>query len=282
MPKLSIIMPARDAGGTLRAAIVSTLRAAPVDSELLVYDDASTDDTARIVEEHRRADGRVKLVSGPSGEGNIGPARARNRLIAESDSKYVAAMDADDVCLPHRFFRIDRRLDRCDLTFAPIIRFAGKKILHYPRPAPLSAEALPLALLTINPLPQSTMIARRSQNSGQLSYKDGPAQDYELWLRLCSEGARITFTSAPTVLYRHHSGQSTQRADYEERVRRSESIHKSYDALSERLGLPVIRKLERQELKRIIEEKIANLASPKDRDNLLRLASSSYAFPLSG
>lgn len=280
MPELSIIMPAWNAGATLPTAIRSTLRAAPRDAELLVYDDGSTDETARIVEDLGRSDRRVKLVSGGSAGANIGAAQARNRLIAQSDSKYVAAMDADDLCLPHRFLDIDRQLGKQGLTFAPIIRFSGKKLLHFPRPAPLSADAMPIALLILNPLPQSTMIALRSNLDGDRTYRSGPAQDYELWLRLCTEGSRITFTSIPTVLYRHHPGQSTQRGDYQDRVRRSQSIHESYDNLSERCGLPAARQLPPRELRPLLEEKIAKLESSVSRRHLRRLLASHHAFPL--
>ena len=45
MPELSVILPARNAAGTIRRAVASTLAAMPPDSELVVGNDSSSDST---------------------------------------------------------------------------------------------------------------------------------------------------------------------------------------------------------------------------------------------
>src|SRR4051794_23880223 len=96
-------MPARNAGRHVRRALTSTLRAMPSGSELLVYDDASDDGTAEIVE--AVDDSRLRLVKGGR---PIGVSGALNLLLDEARGDHVARMDADDVCLPWRF-QLQRR-----------------------------------------------------------------------------------------------------------------------------------------------------------------------------
>ncbi len=86
-------------------------------------------------------------------------------------------MDADDVTLPHRFIGYRRLVAEADIVFAPIIRFGHGRRPHVPRPSPLSTEAMPLALFILNPVPQSTMFARRAALNGGSTYLHGPAED---------------------------------------------------------------------------------------------------------
>ena len=45
MPELSVLLPARNAAGTITRAVASTLAAMPRDAELVVGNDSSSDST---------------------------------------------------------------------------------------------------------------------------------------------------------------------------------------------------------------------------------------------
>lgn len=91
---LSVIVPAHDAGSTIKAALDGILgNDLPRDRyEIIVVDDASGDDTAKTAA--RLADRIVRL---PGAEA-FGPAYARNRGAEFARGEYIAFVDAD-VCV---------------------------------------------------------------------------------------------------------------------------------------------------------------------------------------
>ena len=101
MPELSVLLPARNAAGTIGRAVASTLRAMPSDSELVVGDDSSTDATAERAQEAAAGDPRLRVLPIAPGEGGV--ARVLGQLMAATDSSLVGRMDADDVSLRGRF-----------------------------------------------------------------------------------------------------------------------------------------------------------------------------------
>lgn len=100
-PLVSVIMAARNAEETIRAAIESVCRQEYQHWELVVVDDASTDRTAAVAAEFS-CDPRVRVVRMDSARG---AAAARNRGIAMSRGSYIAVADADDLNRPQRILR---------------------------------------------------------------------------------------------------------------------------------------------------------------------------------
>lgn len=66
MPKISVLIPARNEELSIAAAVDSVLRSTGVDLELIVLDDASTDRTAAIVSARADDDSRLRLATAPS------------------------------------------------------------------------------------------------------------------------------------------------------------------------------------------------------------------------
>ena len=92
MPKVSLIIPTHDRPQLLPRAVESA-RAAGTDVEIIVIDDASTDETAEIC---RNLD-NIKYIRA---ERNQGVAGARNIGIFHSTARYIAFLDDDDLRLP--------------------------------------------------------------------------------------------------------------------------------------------------------------------------------------
>jgi glycosyltransferase involved in cell wall biosynthesis len=92
MARVSVIIPTHDRPQLLQRAIDSA-RAAGTDVEIIVVDDASTDETAEVC----RSIADIKHVRV---ERNQGVAGARNLGILASTSNYVAFLDDDDLRLP--------------------------------------------------------------------------------------------------------------------------------------------------------------------------------------
>lgn len=99
MPRVTVLMPAYNAGKYIAEAIRSVLNQTFADFELLIVDDGSTDNTLVIIKSF--ADPRIRLLT----QANKGISVALNSGLAAANGYYVARFDADDVCLPQRLTR---------------------------------------------------------------------------------------------------------------------------------------------------------------------------------
>ena len=90
MPSVSVIIPAHNAEATIAACVAACLEQ-PEACEVIVVDDGSTDDTARIAQE---------LPVCYIHQEQAGPAAARNRGVREAGGGIVAFTDADCIAEP--------------------------------------------------------------------------------------------------------------------------------------------------------------------------------------
>ncbi len=224
-------MPARNSAGTIRDALGSTLRSMPKDSELLVLDDASTDDTAEVAAS--TGDSRVRVIAGGT---QRGVALAGDFLLSEARGELVARMDSDDVCLPWRFRTQLAAIDSgADIVFSTYQKIGGgvrKPVL----PIGFGRDAATMALLVDCPYPHSTVLARAETLRDAGSYRPGAvAEDYDLWLRAAAAGAVITRIARPAVLIRSSPTQLTAAAGWRESLAFDPLLMESYRALAHRL-----------------------------------------------
>lgn len=98
-PLVSVIVPARDAGATLQYSLDSLLRQTHQSLEILVCDDASTDDTLEVMRRMRAMDPRIRLFRSkvPQGSYNL-----RNALAERARGRLLTFHDADDWASPVR------------------------------------------------------------------------------------------------------------------------------------------------------------------------------------
>ena len=100
---VSVVIPAYNAERTLGETLRSVIAQTHTNLEILVVDDGSTDDTARIADGFAMRDERVRVLR----QANAGVAAARNAGIAASKGEFVAPLDSDDLWHPAK---IDRQL----------------------------------------------------------------------------------------------------------------------------------------------------------------------------
>lgn len=93
---VSVIMPAHNSQAVLGESVQSVLAQTYSDWELLIVDDASTDDTLESARAYARSDPRIRIV--PLAR-NVGVAAARNRGIEAAQGQYIAFLDSDDLWL---------------------------------------------------------------------------------------------------------------------------------------------------------------------------------------
>ena len=92
MHKVSVIIPAHNAGKYLKGCLDSILGQTLRDIEVFCVDDGSTDDTAAILAEYAGRDPRVKLLA----TNHVGAYKARREGLAHATGEYIYFMDADD------------------------------------------------------------------------------------------------------------------------------------------------------------------------------------------
>lgn len=94
MPFFSVIIPVHNRAGLVRQTLDSVLAQTFTDREIIVVDDASTDDTPEVL----RAYGR-QIIIVPS-EKPLGCEVARNAGIAVARGRYLVFLDSDDLLFP--------------------------------------------------------------------------------------------------------------------------------------------------------------------------------------
>ena len=94
-PLVSVIVPTYNRGWCVERAIKSILSQTYKNFELIVVDNASTDDTVAKIDSFK--DTRIRIVE-INNDGIV--AKSRNRGIRCSKGKYIAFLDSDDVWHP--------------------------------------------------------------------------------------------------------------------------------------------------------------------------------------
>ncbi len=121
MPLVSVIMNVRNGASTLREALDSVLAQSFGDWELIVWDDCSTDDSAKIVAGYR--DHRIRYFLSPD-DTPLG--RARTNAIRQATGDWLAFLDQDDVWLP---FKLEKQLPLAEESVCLIY---GRTVRFYP------------------------------------------------------------------------------------------------------------------------------------------------------
>jgi glycosyltransferase involved in cell wall biosynthesis len=207
-PALTVVIPAYNRAGSIRAAIESVLRQTRADFELLVVDDGSTDGTLAAAAEVQ--DPRLRLIESPR---NGGAAAARNLGVTESRGAWIAFQDSDDEWLPTKLEKQMARLEApgaafvgayCGLlTLGGLDDRAGERLrLRYvPDPSIVPAEGDILEpLLFANMISTQTLVVRRDVilELGRFDADTTPIEDWDFVLRLSRRGS-IAFVDEPLV-----------------------------------------------------------------------------------
>jgi glycosyltransferase involved in cell wall biosynthesis len=125
-PKISVIIPAWNAGRFLEEAVASILHQGHPDLEIVLVDDGSTDHTSSVVSRLGPA------VRSFKNESPLGPAAARNRALREARGEIIAFLDADDLWAPGKLTAQLPFLDKSEeaIVFSYCQRFRMEKDLR--------------------------------------------------------------------------------------------------------------------------------------------------------
>src|SRR5438128_160825 len=105
LPLVSIIMPTYNAGRFIGRAIQSVLEQTYPNWELIIVDDASSDETTSVVQSFK--DSRIRYHKAE----RIGhPAGVRNTGLRMAQGEFIAFLDSDDLYFPESLEKLARPL----------------------------------------------------------------------------------------------------------------------------------------------------------------------------
>lgn len=180
-PKVTVLMAVKNSEKYLEQSIKSILQQQYKNFAFLIIDDASEDQTPRIIKSFR--DKRIRLITNKKA---VGLTKNLNFGMKMSLSKYIVRMDADD--LAHRT-RIKKQVDFMEKN--PSIDVSGSWIKtlgvrEYEWKFPVSDSEIKMELLFSNPLAHPSIIIRpESFKRFNIEYDEHYlySQDFELWAR---------------------------------------------------------------------------------------------------
>jgi glycosyltransferase involved in cell wall biosynthesis len=209
MPDVSVIIPTHSRPHLLPLAVESAF-AAGSDIEVIVVDDASTDETAAVCRS-------LKDVRYVRLEHNQGVAGARNAGVSAASGEYIAVLDDDDVRLPGSLdLQLDalRNTPNAALIYAQAL-FNGEndRMGHdrYPQHCPTGDVFW--QLLEQNFIPSGSVLIRRSylERTGLFDRSIPGVDDWDLWLRIAALYP-VAALDQPVVIWRRPLPDSDQRS----------------------------------------------------------------------
>jgi hypothetical protein len=201
-PSFSIIIAAYQAADVIGEAIESALAQTLPAKEVIVCDDGSTDDLAGAVAPYAE---RVALITRAR---NGGEARAKNDAAHAASGDFVVILDADDVFLPQRLEAL-RDLARAApdadvLTTDAWLEHDGAVVRrcygeHWPFPHSGQREEILRRNFVFG-----LAAVRRSRllGAGGFDPRLRWGTDWDCWMRLILDGARVGLVDAPLARYR--------------------------------------------------------------------------------
>lgn len=216
-PTVSVVIATYNYGRYLAGAIDSVLAQTFQDFEIIVVDDGSTDDTARVIDPYM-ADPRVRYLR----HEHLGQPRTKNAGIRAGKGRYVAFLDADDLWLPTKLEKQVRLFERDHESRVAVV-YTRRGWIDESGQEFERGERIPLRGEVLAPLFHrpficfSSSMVRRSvlEEVGLFDETTQYSIDYDLWLRIALK-YHFDFVDEPLVLYR--SGHANMSSRLDERV----------------------------------------------------------------
>jgi len=237
-PLVSVVIPTHNRAHLLGRAIRSALQQTFSDFELIVVDDASTDETERIAK--RFHDERLKYMRHAS---NLGAPVARNTGISNARGDYIGLLDDDDEWYPEKLekqvLKFSEVSERVGLIYAGHeVRENNGRLLHIYLPE--SKGDVRLRLLLGTTIGSPTPLIRKScfEKVGLFDESLQSCQDWDMWKRISEH---YEFDYVPEVLARTYLHKNQISSDYSALIPgRTRMVQKHWDDFQKHPGILTI------------------------------------------
>lgn len=204
MPDVSIIMPCFNAEKYIIESVGSVLKQSFTAFELIIVDDASSDQTVDILNERCLTDPRIKLICSKK---NQGVSESRNVGLANAIGKYIAFLDSDDSWDSTKLEKQLATLKSKNVEFtwcnAVIVDDFGRKIT-YERARGVFEKKYLLSDCFFRT--SSVCYVRNSNTDFVFNTALAHAEDLDIWIRMASVGVTGIRTEGCTINYRISPG----------------------------------------------------------------------------
>lgn len=204
-PLVSVITPVYNGEKYLEESIKSILKQTYKNIEFIIVNDGSTDRTSMILNEYGIRDSRIKIINNVK---NMGIIYSLNEAINNSQGKYIARMDADDISFDSRiteqvkFLENNTDIAMCS-TYVNFFKEGNKRFYKkfggYTEPSQIKVQ-----LLFKNYIQHPTVMLRKSiLDKYKLEYKkeEKRIEDYGMWFFL-AQREKIATLSKVLLNYR--------------------------------------------------------------------------------
>ncbi len=209
---ITVLMPVYNGGKYLHTAITSILQQTWQNFELIVIDDASTDNSLAVMNSFQ--DSRIRCITNAK---NLGLIRTLNKGVQLAQGKYLARMDQDDIAQPTRLqMQVDYLIQHssCGIvaSYVQYMNAAGNTMQHNWTAdlQHVTAAEIRRCLPRWNCLAHPSVMGQTALFKHYLYCEDQTgAEDYDLWLRLSAAGIRIEKIPQYLLRYRVHTESMT-------------------------------------------------------------------------
>ena len=218
MAKISVCIPTYNYGRYIGAAIESVLAQTEQDFEIIVSDNASDDDSEKIVGAYAAGDSRIRYVRNSR---NIGMVGNWNRCLSLSTGNYIKFLCADDLLESRCLERLSQLMEQRETV---VLAACARELFNENGESRFAVRAYSKKQELLDGLtvirrcvargnligePSAVMFRRSSARQGfDASYPQ--VVDLEMWLRLLEQGM-FAFTPEALCRFRQHSDQETRR-----------------------------------------------------------------------
>lgn len=220
--KLSVLMPVYNAEDYLIEAIDSVLNQTYRDFEFIIIDDGSQDGSSHIIKSY--SDPRIKYLRN---ETNLRISKALNKGIALAGGKYIARMDADDVCHPQRFEQQLTYLEKhpeIDIVGSWTCNFSDN--FRYYNKTKTKPEQIKVKTLFGSPFIHPSVMGKAAIFKAYKYSPDFvPSEDYEFWNRLTFH-KEVVAANLPSYLLNYRATPSIHKRGYNLRSQLNKIIYK--------------------------------------------------------
>lgn len=209
-PDISVIMSVYNGEEYLAETIESVINQTFKNWELVAVNDCSSDKTAEILEFYANKEPRIKVINN---EVNLKLPASLNKAINNSNGKYIARMDADDICMPDRLqkqFEFMEQNPNTDLSSCRFLTLKNGVYASGGAGGRTDDKAISAMLLVANPILHPGVIAK-AEVMKEFCYDTTLTctEDLELWTRLALGGKKMAILPECLLIYRLHDKQIT-------------------------------------------------------------------------
>lgn len=207
-PLVSWLMPVYNAEKSLSVAMESMLNQTYGNTEIVIINDCSSDDSGEILKRYAKQNPQVKVYEN---EKNMGVALSLNRGLKQCSGKYIARMDADDFSYPERIKKQVEFMETnedVEVLGSSICEVNSEKNVHRKVFYPTDPEELRCRLLFNIQAVHPTIMFRASMvKDFNIEYPNSPAEDYSLFASLIF---KVKMSNLKDILLDYYVGNDNQ------------------------------------------------------------------------